>query len=71
MEEILRPNGNSVTACKNSAGNQTDNFSYVDEAVANDAAYDIQPGESLEVTAKKGGNGDAEDLCAIAVAIIP
>ena len=39
MEEILRPNGNSVTACKNSAGNQTDNFSYVDEAAANDADY--------------------------------
>ena len=37
----------------------------------NASNYDIQPGEALEVTATKGGNGNAEDLCAIVVAIIP
>ena len=47
MEEILRPNGNSVTACKNSAGNQTDNFSYVDEAAAN---YTARPPSTSTIT---------------------
>jgi hypothetical protein len=37
--EILRPNGNDTTALYNSAGNQTNNYSYVDEVSANDADY--------------------------------
>ena len=37
--ETLRPNGNDTTALYNSAGNQTNNYSYVDEVSANDADY--------------------------------
>lgn len=33
--------------------------------------YDIQPSEAIEVTAKKGTGGDAEDLCVILIIITP
>jgi hypothetical protein len=33
--------------------------------------YDIQQGEAIEVTATKGTNGDAEDLCVILIIITP
>jgi len=33
--------------------------------------YDIQQGEAIEVSAKKGTNGDAEDLCVILIIITP
>jgi hypothetical protein len=37
--ETLRPNGNGTTDLYNSAGNQANNYSYVDEVSANDADY--------------------------------
>jgi hypothetical protein len=35
------------------------------------AAYDVQPGEAIEITSVKAGNGDAEDLTVIMVFVTP
>ena len=37
--ETLRPNGNSQTQLINSSGNDTNNYTYVDESVTNDSDY--------------------------------
>jgi len=44
---------------------------YSTDVNINVSNYDIQQGEAIEVTATKGTNGDAEDLCVILIIITP